>query len=604
MLPFPRWRRAATAAAAALVIGAAPAGAANPPLNSPIDAPLFYQLLIGELELRAGQAGNAFQVILDAARRTRDEQLFRRALDIALQARAGDQALVATRAWRIALPESLDAIRMQLQTLVGTNRLGDTVEPLRTLIAQTPAAERPGLVAALPRFMQRASDRKQAATIIEQVLEPMRRQPALAVAAQVAIGRAWLAAGDGDRALALAEAAQQADAKAPGPALLALELMPSRPQAERLVVDHLKQPGAEPAIRLAYVGALTTAQRLLDAAAQLAIVTRERPDLAPPFLTLGAVQLELRHPREAEAALERYLQLAQVAPTAASQAPAAAAAGAAAATSSGESAGDEEDDEAKPDRAIVRAWMMLSQAAEMRKDLPAAEAWLARIEPAQRTIAVEQRRATLLARQGQIEAARAMLRGFPERAVGDARTKLVAEAQLLRDVKRLPESFAVLADAAQRFPNDVDLLYEQAMVAEKIDRLPDMERLLRRVIELRPDHAHAHNALGYSLADRGQRLTEARTLIVRALELMPGDPFITDSLAWVEFRLGNREEALRLFRRAYAARPDTEIGAHLGEVLWTLGQRDEARRIWREAAGRDADNEVLRETLQRLRVEP
>jgi Flp pilus assembly protein TadD len=117
---------------------------------------------------------------------------------------------------------------------------------------------------------------------------------------------------------------------------------------------------------------------------------------------------------------------------------------------------------------------------------------------------------------------------------------------------------------------------------------------------LKPEHAHAYNALGYSLADRSLRLDEAKALIQRALELSPGDAFITDSLGWVEFRLGNREEALRLLRSAYATRPDTEIAAHLGEVLWALGQQDEARRIWAEARSRDAGNDVLRETMVRL----
>ena len=142
----------------------------------------------------------------------------------------------------------------------------------------------------------------------------------------------------------------------------------------------------------------------------------------------------------------------------------------------------------------------------------------------------------------------------------------------------------MLAAANQRFPDDADLLYEQAMMAEKLGQLDEMEALLRRVIALKPDHAHAYNALGYSLADRNLRLPEAKALIERALQLTPGDPFITDSLGWVEFRLGNRDEALRLLRQAYKARPDAEIGAHLGEVLWAMGQRDEARRIWAEAA--------------------
>jgi Flp pilus assembly protein TadD len=129
-----------------------------------------------------------------------------------------------------------------------------------------------------------------------------------------------------------------------------------------------------------------------------------------------------------------------------------------------------------------------------------------------------------------------------------------------------------------------------------------MERLLRRVIELKPDHQHAYNALGYSLAERNVRLPEARTLIRKALELSPGEPSITDSLGWVEYRLGNRGEALRLLRDAYRAQPDAEIAAHLGEVLWVSVRTDEARSIWREGHKRDAGNDVLRETLTRLRV--
>jgi Flp pilus assembly protein TadD len=196
-----------------------------------------------------------------------------------------------------------------------------------------------------------------------------------------------------------------------------------------------------------------------------------------------------------------------------------------------------------------------------------------------------------------------LLRATPERNADDVRAKLLAEAQLLREIKQWSEAYAVLQAASQRFPDDADLLYEQAMAAEKVGQLDAMEAALRRVIALKPDHAHAYNALGYSLADRNLRLAEAKTLIEKALQLTPGDPFITDSLGWVEFRLGNREEALRLLRQAYKSRPDAEIGAHLGEVLWAMGQRDEARRVWAEASSRDAANDVLRETLVRLKVQ-
>jgi tetratricopeptide (TPR) repeat protein len=244
---------------------------------------------------------------------------------------------------------------------------------------------------------------------------------------------------------------------------------------------------------------------------------------------------------------------------------------------------------------------MLSKVAEQRGDLAGAEAYLARVNDPERALEVQTRRASLAARRGQVDQAREMLRQVPERSPGDARAKLMAEAQMLRDLKRWQEAHEVLEAGARRWPEDSDLLYELSMVAEKLDRLDDMERLLRRVMVLKPDSQHAYNALGYSLADRGLRLPEARDLIRKALDLAPGDPFITDSMGWVEFRLGNHAEALRLLREAYAARPDTEIAAHLGEVLWVTGQRDEAVRIWREGRQRDAANDVLRETLARLK---
>ena len=216
---------------------------------------------------------------------------------------------------------------------------------------------------------------------------------------------------------------------------------------------------------------------------------------------------------------------------------------------------------------------------------------------------VQARRASLLAREGKLAQARELIRRAPERTPGDARAKLMAEAQVMRDAKQWGEAAKVLAQGNKEYPNDVDLLYEQSMMYEKLNKLDDMERLLRKVIELKPDHQHAYNALGYSLAERNVRLPEARTLIKKALELSPGEPSITDSLGWVEYRLGNHAEAVRLLRDAYRSQPDAEIAAHLGEVLWISGQIEEAKRIWREARGRDAANDVLRETLARLRVD-
>ena len=202
-----------------------PAEAAEPQ-NSNIDAPLFYQLLIGEIELRAGEAGTAYEVLLDAARRTKDELLFRRAMEVALQARAGDQALAATKAWRASRPESTEAMRYQIQLLMVLNRVPDVAEPLRSWLAAIAPAERPGLISSLPRLLARAEDRTQAATLLEGLLAPYRDAAPTRTAARVALGRVWLSASQPAKALELARSAQADEPDAPGPALLALDLMP------------------------------------------------------------------------------------------------------------------------------------------------------------------------------------------------------------------------------------------------------------------------------------------------------------------------------------------------------------------------------------------
>jgi tetratricopeptide (TPR) repeat protein len=294
----------------------------------------------------------------------------------------------------------------------------------------------------------------------------------------------------------------------------------------------------------------------------------------------------MREPAAAIEALTKYIDLVQAADPPAS-----------AVAEADETAQDSKEDQ------LTRGWLLLAQAAEQQGDMKGAEAWLAKIDNPRRALEVQARRASLLAREGKVEQARELIRRLPEKTPEDARAKVLAEAQILRDAKHWADANDVLSQANQRFPDDVDLIYEQSMMYEKLNRLADMERLLRRVIELKPDHQQAYNALGYSLAERNVRLPEALTLIRKALELSPGEPSITDSLGWVEYRMGNRDEAIRHLRDAYRSQPDAEIGAHLGEVLWVNGQTDEARRIWREARQRDADNDVLRETLARLRVD-
>ena len=570
--------------------------------NSKLDAPLFYQLLIGEIELRAGSPGEAYQVILDAARRSKDEQLFRRAVDIAVQARAGDQALAAVKAWRLAAPESLDAMRYEVQLLVPLNRVPETVEPLQSLLQRTPAAQRVELILALPRFFGRSADHVQAAKVVEQVLTPYFAAPQTRIAALVSMARSWLVASDRVKALALTQRAHQLEPRAEAPAALAVEMSADSAPADAVVLSHLAALPDSHGVRLLYVRALLAAQRIADATAQLDALTRNSPQLAPAWLTLGALHLQLREPAPAIAALQKYLEIVQAGPDVTLQAP-----------DEGETDDAQEGGDASAasgpapaaskEEALTRGWLLLSQAADLQGDAAGAQAWLSKIKDPARALDVQLRQAALLARAGKVAQARDIVAQLPQATPEQARARALAEAQVLREAKLWAQANAVFAQLNQRFPNDVELIYEQSMMLEKLDQLDEMERLLRRVIELKPDHQHAYNALGYSLAARNVRLPEARTLIRRALELSPGEPSITDSLGWVEFRLGNPAEALRLLRDAYKAHPDAEIGAHLGEVLWINGETEEARRVLRESQRRDSANEVLREVLSRLRID-
>jgi len=205
-----------------------------------------------------------------------------------------------------------------------------------------------------------------------------------------------------------------------------------------------------------------------------------------------------------------------------------------------------------------------------------------------------------MAKAGKLDEARALL-AFTHGENDAQNVRLIqAQAELLVDGKMSAAAFDTLSAGLKRFPDSADLLYDRAMVAERMGKLDVLEADLRRVIVLRPDSAHAYNALGYTLADRTDRLAEAIVLLDKALSLAPEDPYILDSVGWAQFRSGNLARAQEYLEHAYRLRPDPEIAAHLGEVLWARGQRDAAGKLWQTSLQTHPQNEVLLETLHRL----
>ena len=554
------------------------ATAPKPVINSSLSPETFYEVLLGEIDLQSNEPATAYSLILNAARRTNDAQLYQRAVEVALQSRSGEAALRAAKAWHQAQPTSRPANQALLQILLALNRLNDTLEPLKTTLAGATVEERNLIITAIPRSFLQASDKKLALSIVEQALSDYTGLPSSGGAAWTTIGRMRLGNDDLVGTLEAAQRALTRNPSTPGAAFLVLELMERKqPDAEPLVVKYLeKQP--TPEIRMGYARVLAELRRYPEAQTQLSLLTKDKADLAESWLLLGTLQLQEQQNEAAEVSLKRYVALAKSTPPS--------------------------TDENAPDRSrtLTQAYLALAQMAEDRKDYAGSEAWLALIDSKQELVSVQSRRASILAHQGNLTEARALLRALPDKEGSDLRGKAMAEAQLLRDNKLYPEAYEVLSNAVNAIPGDVDLIYEKAMMAEKTGRLDEMERLLRQVIELKPDYHHAYNALGYSLADRNVRVPEAKQLILKALELTPGDAFIRDSLAWAEFRLGNKAEALRILEAAYKAKPDAEIAAHLGEVLWSAGQRSKAVAMWKEGQRIDRENGTLIETLKRLRA--
>ena len=525
-------------------------------------AEAFYEVLLGELNARQNNPGAAFSLLLDAATKINDVRLYQRAVDLALQSRSGDAALQAARAWKSANPGSRQANLYILQILLALNRLGDATEPLRAEVDLTPPEERNLTLANLHRHLGQVTDKKRAVAVLEQAIAPYLQAPVTASAAWTTVGRVRLSANDTKGALDAAQKAYQADSTAIGAGLLALDLLEKNVPGALDLLNLSLAKVQQPELRLSLIQWQLENQDM----------TQSQPKVPQAWLMLGLLHVDENRLEAAEVALKRYLVLAQDQPN-------------------------------PPQRGLAQAHLGLAQAAEKRMDDQAAQAWLQKIDHPDFVLQAHSRRAQLLARQGKLGEARSLIQNLPVENANQARGKLLAEVKLLRDNKQFSPAHDLLSMAVLRDPQDNDMLYELAMLDEKLNRLDDMERRLRELIRRLPDQPHAYNALGYSLADRNLRLAEAKQLITRALELAPEDPAITDSLGWVEFRLGNLPVALALLKKAYANQSDAEIAAHMGEVLWQLNQRDEAKKIWREGLQKGGDTETLRETLRRLKVD-
>jgi tetratricopeptide (TPR) repeat protein len=521
---------------------------------------ILYEFLLAEVAVQRGNIGLAAQAYVDLAKRTRDPRIARRATEVALYARMNNAAIEAAQIWQEAEPQSPRARQALVGLLLNAGRYDEALPHLKAILAESDAKPAESF-SQLTRAVSNAQDKQAALGLVQQLAEGYPKVPE----AHFAVAQAAINAGQEDLALAEVHKAQALRPDWDAAVLFEAQLLQrdSPDKALARVSTYLQRYPNSREVRLSYARMLVVQKQYAQARGEFQKLLDGFPGNSDVVFAVALLSLQLKDYDMAEANLKRLLQSNY------------------------------------RDKNSVRLY--LGQVAEERKNLPEALRWYDEITDGEHYVSAQIHYAQVLAKQGKLDAARARLQQANAQN-GQQRVQLIlAEAQLLRDANQSKAAFDMVQEALDRQPNQPDLLYDYAMLAEKIDRMDILESSLRKLIAIQPDHAHAYNALGYSLADRNERLPEAHDLIEKALKLSPDDFFIIDSMGWVLYRQGRLKESLDWLQRAYAGRPDPEIAAHLGEVLWMLGQHDQAERVLQDAVKKDPGNEALTNTLKRLK---
>ena len=528
-----------------------------------LDGRTVYQLLLGEIALQRGDGEVAAQAYYEAAKRTRDAGVIGRGMQVAATARRYDLALEFGRQWVEMDPDSATARHALIGVLAALGRAEEMLPHLRLWLAKD-EINRPRNITHLTRLFSGVAERDQVLTSLQSLLEPYgslaESHYVLATAARIA----------GQRDLAIKEAREASRLKPDWWQPVMFEAQVLMTDAPLQAVEALTRfisvnPKNDDALAfrgriLAGMKRFPEARRDLDQALSLS------PDDPEHLYPYAVVLLQMRDYAAAAPVLRKLSERDQA------------------------------------NRAFANFQLALLDEDDGR--IEQAMAGYRLLSPGEYYVSAQARLAQLLARQGKPDEGRKLLqevRNTQSRLSDADQTRLtIAEAQILRETKQFEAAFDVLATAIKGQPDEPDLLYDQAMIAELLKRNDVVESNLTRLIALKPDNAHAYNALGYSYVDRNIRLQEARELIQKALALAPDDPFILDSMGWVLFRMGQAEEALKHLERAFKLRNDPEIAAHMGEVLWSLGRRKQAREVWEAARQKHPGNDVLADVIKKF----
>ena len=529
----------------------------KPKVYSSFSEETVFSLLSAEL---AGQR-NRFDIALDnyvtQAINTQDPGISERAFRIAEYLGADQAALDTSLIWAKNAPDDLEAQRAAAIQLARAGRYDDSMVYMEKVLqgkgdthfdflalsaADTDQDTRNGLMKSFDRLLQKHPKNS-----------------------QLVFGKALLLQQDdeAEAALKLLEQNPPEDGEI-APILLRARLLQNLNRGKEaipLLEKSIKKYPDDKRLRLTYARTLVEQDRMEDAKVQFANLLQQYPDDDELRYSLALVCLEAKAWDEAKGYLEELIER---------------------------------------ESHVDSAHLNLGRIAEERSDPQAALLEYAQVGPGNDYLPAQLRQADILMSNGRTDEAEKRLAAARDAEPDYGIQLYLIQAETLSANNQGERAWKVLQQALLQFPDDLNLLYTRAMQAEKRNDLAQMEKDLGLIIKRDPDNAMALNALGYTLSDRTTRYDEAKALIEQAHKLNPEDPAVLDSLGWVNYRLGNLDEAERLLRQALERFPDQEVAAHLGEVLWANGKQREARQIWEKFLKEQPESPILRGTIKRL----
>ncbi len=556
-----------TMACVILSLGFNPAAQAEAPAATPestsaatnvLSSEFVYKYLTGEIAGQRGELNLASKLFLDLAKSTQDARLAERAAKAAVYGNNAAVALEAANLWTSIDPASAEAQQAITQMLVSIGKLEEAKPHLEKLLAKEDTRANGFLY--LNSLLQRQPDKAAVLALVQDLARPYPELPE----AHFTIAASALATGN--KMLAIDEL-QTANKLRPGwetGAILHGQILFTQSPESAITFYHefLNQYPEASEARLTLARLLVNQKRFDEAKTEFVKLVEASNNNPEVLVVVGLLSFQAMEYDEAEKYFQNALK------------------------------------EGFKDRDQIHLY--LGQIAEKQKRNDLALTWYNKVKSGDHYLEARFNVANLMVQREGTDAAIRMLDQLPDLTPEQQALVAQAKANLLGREKRYQEAFDVLQKAVGAIPNTPELIYDYAMSAERVQRIDIMESELRKLIRIKPDFAQAYNALGYTLADRNEKLEEARSLIEKALALSPNDHYILDSMGWVHYRMGKLDKAVDYLRRAYTAQTDPEIAAHLGEVLWQQGKHEEAKRTWEHALREHPQNEALINTTKKF----